>query len=135
MIFLDTNIFLRVLLDDHPHFSSRCRVLLKKVETGQIEAITTDLVIAEVVFVLEAPIQGNLSKATIRQLLLPIVLLPKLSMSSKNLWESIFKLYVDKNVDFTDAYNMVVMNTQGIEKVYSYDRDFDKVRILKRLEP
>lgn len=81
MIFLDTNIFLRVLLDDHSQFSSRCRVLLKKVETGQIEAITTDLVIAEVVFVLEAPSQGNLSKATIRQLLLPIVLLPKLSMS------------------------------------------------------
>lgn len=135
MIFLDTNIFLRALLVDHPQFSPRCKELLKQVESGEIEAVTTDLTVAEVVFMLEAPSQANWPKHKVTQLILPIVLLTQLATPAKQYWKEIFKIYMEKNVDFTDAYNMALMRARGVEKVYSYDHDFDKVGYVKRLEP
>lgn len=135
MIFLDANIFLRVLLRDHPVFFPRCKILFQKIEKGEMEAITTDLTIAEIVFVLGAPTRGKLPKKTIRHYLEPILSLPHLTTPSRKLWKAIFEIYVDKNVDFMDAYNMVLMREEGITTACSYDHDYTKVGLLKRIEP
>lgn len=133
MICLDTNIFLRVLLDDNTRQSSACGKLLKKIENRQLQAIASDLTVAEIVFTLNTLYKFNREK--IAHIVLPIVLLPNLKTSSQLLWRDIFMIYVTKNVDFIDAYNMIVMKSVGVEQVYSYDHDFDKAKILKRLEP
>ena len=134
MIFIDTNIFLRALTNDNKVQSPLCRRLLHKIEQGEIEAITTDLTVAEIVFILEG-IPYSFTREKIAQALLPVVVLPALKNSSQTLWREIFKIYVNKTVDFIDAYNMVVMQTGSVTKAYSYDHDFDKAGLLKRLEP
>ena len=135
MIFIDTNIFLRVLLNDHASFSKACRILLKKIEAGTVHAVTTDLVVAELVFILQKQTQIPLTRRDIFRMLNPILSINDLSTPSKKHWEAIFEIYVQKNIDFIDAYNMVVMRSEGIEKAYSYDHDFDKAGVLKRIEP
>lgn len=50
--FLDANIFLRHLLNDHPTQSPACLALIRAVEQGKVPAWTSDLVLSEVVFVL-----------------------------------------------------------------------------------
>jgi predicted nucleic acid-binding protein len=44
-------------------------------------------------------------------------------------------LYVEKNISFADAYHAVVMQKLNLTEIVSFDRDFDKLPTLKRIEP
>ena len=39
------------------------------------------------------------------------------------------------SLDFVDCYLAALMQTKKSKVLYSYDRDFDKVKGLKRIEP
>ncbi|MCL0046403.1 PIN domain-containing protein [Dehalococcoidales bacterium] len=133
--FLDANIILRYLLQDDELKAQRCLELLEKAERREVILHTTDLVIAETVWVLESPSTYNLPKDRIRDLLLPIILLPGLRLADKKLYRRIFDLYVNQDIDFIDAYNTAHMEKWGLMQVYSYDLDFDRISGITRLEP
>jgi len=133
--FLDTNIILRYLLQDDELKAQRCLELLEKAERREVILHTTDLVIAETVWVLESPSSYHLPKERIRALLLPIILLPGLRLIDKRLYRRIFDLYVNQDIDFIDAYNTAHMEKWGLAEIYSYDLDFDRIAGIIRLEP
>jgi len=54
MRFLDTNIFIRFLTDDVPEKADACEEIFRKAVEKQETLFTTDLVIAEIVWVLES---------------------------------------------------------------------------------
>jgi len=39
------------------------------------------------------------------------------------------------NISFTDIFNYCFMVEEGIKEIYSYDKDFDKLEGINRLEP
>lgn len=133
--FLDTNIFLRALLNDHPTFSPACQKLIQRIKKGELEAFTSDLVIAEIVFILGNKKRHAYTKSQMKAVLIPLLSLEYLSTPSKPYWKTIFGIYVEKNIDFIDAYNAIVMHSQKSTHLYSYDRDFEKIASLKRREP
>ena len=132
--FLDTNIILRFLLRDDEAKFQRCYDVLKRTERGEEKLETSDLVISEVVWNLESKPYG-LDRERIRDLVLPIVQLRGLRLSGKRVFEPAFQLYVDKAIDFVDAYNAATMERRGLNEVYSYDPDFDRVPGITRIEP
>lgn len=133
MNFIDANIFLRAIINDSLIISQNARKLFLAIESGKVTAVTTDLTVAEVVYVLSS--FYKYSKEQISQTVKPLIMIENLLSPAKLSWEEVFNLFVTKNIDFIDAYNMVVMKKQGIGTAYSYDRDFDKVGLLKRIEP
>jgi predicted nucleic acid-binding protein len=44
-------------------------------------------------------------------------------------------LYAATALDFGDAYIVASMQRLGSRKVYSFDRDFDRIKEIQRLEP
>ena len=56
-------------------------------------------------------------------------------ISDKDLLAEALVLYARKNIDFIDAYHAVLMKKLHLPEIYSYDRDFDRIAGLKRLEP
>lgn len=64
-----------------------------------------------------------------------ILITPFLFCAQKDLILNALTLYGDKNIDYIDAYNISVLKEQGIKEVYSYDRHFDKIEWVRRLEP
>lgn len=132
--FLDTNIILRYLLRDDETKYQRCRTLLKTVERGEAELVTTDLVIAELVWVMSSK-PYSLSRGRIRDDLSDFISIHNLRLPDKPLLERALDLYAESGIDFIDAYNAVVMLKRGVDSVYSYDTDFDKVPGLSRSEP
>jgi predicted nucleic acid-binding protein len=44
-------------------------------------------------------------------------------------------LYATHPIDFEDALTIAHMERQKIKEVYTYDREFDDVTTIKRLEP
>jgi predicted nucleic-acid-binding protein len=66
-IFVDTNVFLRFFVRDVESFYHKARELFEKAENGEIKLETSDLVIAEIVWVLES--YYGFSKAEIKEVI------------------------------------------------------------------
>lgn len=135
MRFLDTNIFLRHLLNDDPRRSRACLALIEGIEKGQLTAWTTDLVIAELVFVLGSKHTYSLDRESIRDLLLPLINLSGLKLPRKRLYRRIFELYTSLPIDYIDAYHATLVESSEEHELYSYDLDFDRIADITRLEP
>jgi uncharacterized protein len=137
MIFIDTNIFLRHLTQDDPQKAIACLKLFTQIEEGNVVAWTTDLAIAEVVFVLSSKRANNYgySRQQVSQVLLPLLSLKNLHIPAKGLYPRIFEIYIEQNVDFIDAYHAALVEISKRTELYSYDQDFDSMPGIKRIEP
>jgi uncharacterized protein len=131
--FLDTNIFLRHLLNDHEDHSPRSTAYLERVERGEFRVQTADTVVFEVVFTLQSFYRQP--KDLIRDLVLPLIELPGIELPGKPLFRRAFSYYVDQNLPFADAYHAALMERAGIAEVVSFDRHFDRVGGIQRIEP
>ena len=133
--FLDSNILLRHLTNDDPQRGQACFALIQAIEHGELSAWTSDLVIAEVVFVLSNKNTYHLERETIRDLLLPLINLPGLKLPHKRLYGRVFELYTSLPIDYIDAYHVAWMEWRGTTEVLSYDKHFDRVEGIQRREP
>jgi len=133
--FLDTNVILRHLLADHPTLSPAARETLRQVEDGELEVWTSDLVIAEIVFVLSNRRTYGFERTLIRDVLLPLIDLPGVSLPIKDIYPRVFEIYINANIDFIDAYHAAMVERQSDNHVISFDTDFDRVPSVARIEP
>jgi predicted nucleic acid-binding protein len=133
--FLDTNIFLRHLLDDDPAHSPACHALFQSIEQQDLTAWTSALAIAEIVFVLSNPKTYGVDRVTIRDTVLPLLGLSHLKLERKQLYARVFELYTAHPIDYIDAYHAALVEHSGQKDIYSYDRHFDVVAGLSRVEP
>jgi len=133
MRFLDTTIFIRFLTDDVPEKVDACEEIFKKAVEKQETLFTTDLVIAEIVWVLESFYE--LPKNEIQDKVEKILNTPNLICPRKELILSALILYSEKNIDYIDACNASILKENGIEELYSYDKHYDRIDWLTRLEP
>lgn len=133
MIFIDANIFLRVLVRDDEKKSKACLDLFHKIDEGKIDAYTSDMTVGEVVWTLSS--YYHLSPGQIKDNLLPLLTLKGLELPSKKIFPKILEVYSSLNIDFIDAYHAVLSEVMGIGEIVSYDRDFDRVKSIKRHEP
>ncbi len=131
--FLDTNILLRHLLQDHAEQSPRATALLARVEGSDLRVRTADTVIFETVFVLQRTY--SVPRREIRDKLLPLIDLPAIELPGKRRMHKVFDLYVDLNISFADAYHAVLMEHLGLDEIITYDRGFDRVQGIRRTEP
>jgi predicted nucleic-acid-binding protein len=133
MKFIDTNIFIRFLTNDIPDKAAACEGIFREAAEKNESLFTTEMVIAEIIWVLES--YYELPKKEVQEMVEKILITPFLLCPQKDLILNALTLYGDKNIDYIDAYNASVVREQGIKEVYSYDRHFDKIDWVKRLEP
>jgi uncharacterized protein len=131
--FIDTNLFLRHLRQDHPEHSPRSTAYFAKIERGELQVRTTDLVIFEAVFTLQRTYKQP--KAAIRDALLPLIELRGIILPGKRQYRRVFDYYVRLNISFADAFHAVMMSQLKITNVISFDSDFDRLPGITRSEP
>lgn len=120
MVFTDTNLFLRYLTDDVPAQADLVEALLRRAAKGLVTLVTTSLVIAEIVWTLESYYQ--LSKKDIQAKVLAILNTTGLDVVDSDLVLQAIGTYVEKNVDFIDAYNVAWMLKNNVGTVYTFDQ-------------
>jgi len=130
---IDANIILRFLTNDDPDKARACAGLLARVERNEEQIWLPDLVLADVVWTLEKFYRQ--SKETIADLLVRLISLRGMRCSSKDNALLALSLYVRHNIDWTDAFVAAQLLAQRSPILYSYDRDFDRVSGLRRIEP
>jgi uncharacterized protein len=131
--FLDTNILLRFLTRDDEQKAQQALDLLLRIERGEEKVITSPLIIFETIFTLQK--LYKVPRDIIKEQVLSIISLRSLHLQDKSLYPRAFDLYVSKNISFADAYNAVYMHSEEIAQIYTWDKDFDKIEGITRIEP
>ena len=134
LYFIDTNIFLRTLVLENPQITQESAAVLMLIKNGAIKAYTNNLVIAEINWVLR---QVYLTSKEQRiKSIKGIIKLKNLKITTETDFLLGLDLYEQYNIKFIDALiaaNRLIQKQQAI--IVSYDKDFDKIKGAKRLEP
>lgn len=132
MILVDTNIVLRLILNDSPDLSTKARIIFEKIIRGKIRTLISLLTISEIIFTLER--SYKIPKIEIVKSLSQMFKLTNLTIEKQVLVEQAFVYYVERNISFPDAYHVALMEKKKIKQIYSFDEDFDKFPQINRLE-
>ena len=131
--FIDSNIFLRVLIREDEKTYQECSRVLSLIKNSDVMAYTSTLVMAEINWVLANVYKTP--KQTVIPLLNSISRLPQLHIVDQYHFEWGMALYEAHSVKFIDAmiaaHSLVAINHIP---VVSYDKDFDKLGV-KRITP
>lgn len=130
---IDANVILRYLTNDGPDQARRAEELLKKVEAGSEEVFLPDIILADIIWILEGYYKQ--SRELIRDWITTILSLQGLDFSDKNVALDALDIYVDKGIDWSDAFTASQMADRGIAEIYSFDKHFNRVDGITRVEP
>jgi len=118
-IFVDTNVFLRFFVRDVESFYHKAKDLFEKAESGQLKLETSDLVIAEIVWVLES--YYDFSKPEIKEVVDTILETKNLKVANHSKVKEAIDLYSSGKMDFIDAYNIAYIKVKDFKKVATFD--------------
>lgn len=76
-----------------------------------------------------------MTRERIRDVLVPILSLRDLRVPDRQISLAVLDLYAQYSVSFADAFNTVYARAHGVSEIYSYDREFDRIPGVRRLEP
>ena len=126
--------FIRYLTNDDPEKADRVAGLLAEAGAGKVLLVTAEMVLAEVVWVLESAYR--LKKPVISPLIRGILATPGLDVLNASLVGRAVELYEKRNVDFVDGYVVAVMERDGIDEIYSFDKKhLPRAQTVRRREP
>ena len=127
--FVDTNVVVRHLTGDPPHLAARAITYLRSGET----LLLTDLIVAEVVYVLEFFYEVARSDIA-RSLRSLIAFDPVISVDPSLILRAVELFEVD-SMDFADAYLVACAESTGVGRVASFDRGIDRIKTVTRVAP
>ncbi len=132
MLFIDTNIFLEVQFQDARW--KECGELLRKVENEEIEALTTDFIVYSIILKIESKTKSIDKIEKFVNALTGISGLRIFHPEYETIRDSL--RFVRKyGLDFDDALVVASMIANKVKKLVSFDRGFDKVKEIVRIEP
>jgi len=107
------------------------RDIVKRISGGEEQVATSLIHISEIANILGA--RTNLE--TTSDIISGLLDLSNLEIiePSKVLYESAVEDSRSYNIGVNDALAFILMKREGISEVYSFDKDFDKIRDLKRI--
>ncbi|MFA6436923.1 MAG: PIN domain-containing protein [Candidatus Paceibacterota bacterium] len=129
--FIDTNIFLRMIVKDDKQSAKDCELLFNKIKQGEISATISTLILAEIQWTLKS--FYGLEKQQITTILKSISEMKYLKIRDKHNATVMLELYEKHNVKFIDA--LIASCPDILNKkmtVISFDKDFDKLKILRK---
>ena len=131
--FADANLILRYFTKEPPDMAEAALKTFSAAQDGHMCLIITPITVAEVVWVLESfyDYPKDRIAATITQFLHS----DGLEVMDLDILIQALSFYDEKNIDFADALLAVSALRRGPNFIYSFDRHFDRIPEITRLEP
>jgi predicted nucleic acid-binding protein len=127
--FVDTNVLVRHLTGDPPAQARRATALL----AGRHTLILTDLVLAELVYVLTSYYERP--RKEVANFARSLLALPAIVTADDLLLLRSIELYEQHRLGFADAYVAAAAEMSGVGVVASFDRRLDRVGSIRCAEP
>lgn len=125
---LDANLIIRYLVEDDKKKTEAVERLLKTKE----KLILTDVTVSEIIWVLSSYYETP--KEEIAEKVEALLLLGCIKANKKILLQAL-SFYKKLNIDWVDAYLSSLSIEKKIGKIYSFDKDLDKIKEVTRKEP
>ncbi len=136
MRFVDANVFLRAITGDDPVKALASRAFFARLATNDEQAICNETIIAELAYNLVSPRQYGLSHSEATQRIKPYLALRGLLLPNRALCLRAIDIFESHSfLDIEDAFAIARMEADGIDEIFSYDRDFDRIASITRVEP
>ncbi len=135
MRFVDTSVFIRYITGDNPEMQAASAELFAQAARGEVLLKTSETVIGEIVFVLSSARTYNLGRETVGRAINAIISMDWLMIPDRQKYIRAADIYSKQNIDFSDALIVATMEQEEMTVLYSYDRHFDRLKSVTRLEP
>ena len=122
-VLLDANVLIRFLTRDHEEHYLKSVEIFKKIESGEVEAMLMDFILAEVIYVLKRIYKHE--KKDISSTLKKLLLYKHLYTENKLVTFEALEIYADKNIDFADSLLCAKQRLEGFE-IVSFDKDIER---------
>jgi len=132
IVFIDANIFLEIILKDKKN--EECKKFLKRIIDGEILGITSDFIVFTCLLQIQHKTK-DLNKMKDFIIFINSIFGLKIMKSSLSNLIKTINFMQEYKLDFDDALVISCMRSNNINKLISLDKDFDKVRFIKREEP
>lgn len=122
---IDTNIFLRHLLQDVPEQSQLATEFIRDMENGRVTGLVSILVINELIWIIEKYYQ--LKRSAYIPKLVQLLLIDQLKVieTKKETIVGVLQVMRRRKIDFTDIYlNQIAKSGQ----IFSFDKDIRKLQ-------
>jgi len=127
--FVDANVIVRHLTADPPAAGERATQFLATAE----DLLLPDVIAAEIVFVLES--FYKVDRAEVARLMRSVLAFEAIRTIDATLLLRALEVYETDRLDFADAYLVACAETAGVPEIASFDRAFDRVGSVTRIEP
>ena len=132
-VLCDTNVLVRFLTADSPEQSPAAERAIEAATSGRLTVVVTDVVVAEVAFVLTSVYA--LAERDVADRLIALLSLPGIECSGPDTLLDALRLWGGGRLDFVDAYLAALDRSNDFTSVLSFDRDFDQIDGVVRVEP
>ena len=126
---LDTSVLVRHLTGDPPAQARRATSYLR----SATDMVLLDVVLAELMFVLKSFYEKPRAEAA--NAARSAIAMTGVRVMDIDLLHRAIELYERGPLSFVDAYKVATAETWGIETVTSFDKDFERVTSVTRIEP
>lgn len=134
IVFLDTNILVRHLVEDIPEQAIRATALMEGVASGRTGIRLPDTVVFEAIYILQRVY--SIPKMEITDELSTIIKHPGVILDHKEsvlhaleFWRGVGSL------SFADCYHLALAADLGFTEIYSFDKKMDRYPGVARIEP
>lgn len=127
-VFLDTNIFIRYLVNDIPDQVDKVEDLFDRAERGEIRLVTGPPVFFEIAWTLKS--FYNMNRKRIYGCLRGIIGLQGLEIIDLKIIEEALEIYNQTSADFNDAYIAVLSQKNGADSIATFNiRHFKNLNV------
>lgn len=129
---IDSNIFLEVLLKQEK--SENCRIFLNKTISGEAEGIVPDFVIDSVLLIMK---RDSINTKEMKMFLQKILKSRGIRIYSIGIKDRVkaLNLMDSYGLDYEDALVLQSAIATDSEEIMSFDKHFDRVKEIRRIEP
>ena len=130
---IDADVILRYLTNDVPEQAKQVEELFNRVEVGNEDVFLPDIILADIIWILEKYYKQT--REDIREWITAILSLQGLTFSDKEMALNALDIYVAKKIDWSDASAAIQMLQRDITEIYLFDKHFDRIDGIIRIEP
>lgn len=121
---LDTNVILRLLLNDHPAHSPEALDAFRRAERGELRLVVAPLIVAECCYVLMGPVY-RMDRAAIAEILIEVLLFEGVECDDRAVVVAALQAFGERAIDFADGYLRALSQARNWD-ILSFDADLSR---------
>lgn len=123
--FFDTNIFLRLIIDDGTNLNKHAKELFLEVTQGKYSVFASTIIIFEIYWVLLRFYQKP--KEDIISILQKILCIPNITFENVRILEKSLEIFQKENIELPDCYYIAFCKENNISEMKTFDKKLEKI--------